>query len=95
MSDSGSLRCLKTWANSAKSTRQSVGSMAMQAAVEVRFADHRWHVAVLVEEPAGLLDVAAEEGRGHQGDGHHLGGGQRAWGSSRWLMAFKKSSHKQ
>jgi hypothetical protein len=34
----------------------------VDAAVEVRFADHLLHVAVLVEEPAGLFDVGAEEG---------------------------------
>jgi hypothetical protein len=35
----------------------------VDAAVEVRFADHLLHVAVLlVEEPAGLFNVGAEEG---------------------------------
>ena len=45
------------------------GLDGVDAAIEVRFADHLWHVAVFVEEPAGLVDVGAEEGRGHQGDG--------------------------
>jgi hypothetical protein len=47
----------------------------MDAAVEVRFADHLLDVAVFMEESAGLFNVAGEEGRGHQGDGHDLGGG--------------------
>jgi hypothetical protein len=50
------------------------GLYGVDAAVEVRFADHLLHVAVLVEEQAGLVDVAPEEGGGHQGDGHHFGG---------------------
>jgi len=27
-----------------------------------------------MQEPAGTVDVATEEGGGHQGNGHHLGG---------------------
>jgi len=52
----------------------------MDAAVEVALADHLLHVAVLVEEPAGLVDVAGEEGGGYQGDRHHFGGGQPGLG---------------
>ena len=52
----------------------------VDAAVEVRFADDRGHIAVLFEESAGLFDVATEEGRGHQRDGHHLGGRQQNLG---------------
>jgi hypothetical protein len=51
------------------------GLDGVQAPVEVRFADHLWHGAVFVEEPAGFVDVTAEEGRGNQGDGHNFGGG--------------------
>jgi hypothetical protein len=33
-----------------------------------------------VEEQAGLVDVAVEEGSGHQGDCHHFSGGQPGLG---------------
>src|SRR4051812_30288214 len=44
--------------------------------VEAAFADHPWHVAILVEKPAGPVDVGAEEGSGYQGNGHNFGGGE-------------------
>jgi hypothetical protein len=44
--------------------------------VEAALADHLLHVGVLVEEPASLVDVGTEEGRGHQRNGHHFGGGE-------------------
>ena len=52
----------------------------MDAAVEVRFGDHVGHVAIFVEEPAGMVDVGAEEGRSYQGNGHNLGGGEPSLG---------------
>src|SRR5215207_1128872 len=52
------------------------GLDGVDAAVEATLADRGGHVAVLAQEPAGPLHVPAEEGGGHQGDGHHLGGGQ-------------------
>ncbi len=56
------------------------GLDGVQAAVKVTLAEHLWHVAELMQEPVCLLDLAAEEGRGHQGDGHDLGGGQPGLG---------------
>jgi hypothetical protein len=50
------------------------GLDGVQATVEMRFADHLFHVAVFVEEPASFFDLAAEEGGGYQGDGHDFGG---------------------
>jgi hypothetical protein len=46
----------------------------MQPMVEAAFTDHLWHVAVLlVEEPAGFVDVGAEEGCSYQWDSHDFG----------------------
>jgi hypothetical protein len=48
----------------------------VQPAVEAALRDRLWYVAVLVQKRAARLDVAAEEGRGHQGDGHDFSGGE-------------------
>ncbi len=63
-------------------TPPEFGLDGVDAAVEATLADLLGgHVAVLAQEPAGPLDVPAEEGGGHhQGDGHHLGGGQAGLG---------------
>src|SRR5215217_9068295 len=50
-----------------------VGLYGVQPTVEATLGDRLGYVAVLVEERATRLDVAREEGRGHQGYGHHLG----------------------
>jgi hypothetical protein len=50
---------------------------------------------VLVKEQTGFVDVGAEEGGVHQGDAHYFGGGEPDLGSSRWRVAFEKSSHEQ
>src|SRR4051794_39510240 len=50
------------------------GIDSVQPMVEAALADHLWHVSVLVEEAAGLVDVATEEGGGYQGEGHQLSG---------------------
>jgi hypothetical protein len=47
----------------------------VQPVVEATLTDHLWHVAVLVEKPAGLDDVGAEEGGSHQGDAQNFSGG--------------------
>ncbi|MDP9381967.1 MAG: hypothetical protein M3Q29_17835 [Chloroflexota bacterium] len=72
------------------------GLDGVDAAVEATLAEYLLHVAVLVEEQAGLVNVGAEEGRGHKG--HSLITSAvdiPTWRSSWWPMAFKKSSHKQ
>jgi len=56
----------------------------VDAAVEATLADLLGgYVAVLAQEPAGLLHVPTEEGGGHQGDGHQLGGRQ----AGLWVVA--------
>jgi hypothetical protein len=52
------------------------GVDGMQSAVEPALGYHVWHVAVLVEEEASLVDVRAEGGGGCEGHRHHLGGGE-------------------
>src|SRR5919205_3922385 len=42
--------------------------------VKATLTDHVWHIAILVEEAAGSIDVGAKESCGYQGNGHHLGG---------------------
>jgi hypothetical protein len=51
-----------------------IGIDFVQPVVEAAFADHLWHIAILTQEPAGFIDVGAEEGCGYQGNAHNLGG---------------------
>jgi hypothetical protein len=66
----------------------------VQATVEVALAYHGGHVAVFVEEAASLVDVAPEEKVvATKGTLITSAVVSRSWGSSRWSMAFRNSSH--
>jgi hypothetical protein len=52
----------------------------VEASVEPALGYHGGHVAVLVEEEAASVDIAAEEGAGCEGHRHHLGGGESGLG---------------
>ena len=47
-----------------------------QPSVEAAFGDRFWYVAVLIQERAARLDVAAKEDSREQGYAHHFGGRQ-------------------
>lgn len=62
----------------------------VQPMIEAAFAEHLWHVAVLAQEAAGLVDVGTEEGRGYQGDGHNFGGCEPNLGIVKAVHSFQE-----
>src|SRR4051794_13141741 len=58
-----------------KESLPEFGIDGVQPVVEAAFTDHLWHVAILSQEPAGLVDVGTEEGGSNQGNGHNFGCG--------------------
>ena len=67
----------------------------MQPAVEMALAYHLLPAAVLVNEPAGFVNIGAKKVGAHQGMIITSAVDSSTWESSRWRKAFKNSSHEQ
>jgi len=67
---------LETFGQHIEERSPKAGIYGVQSSVEAALGDSLGYVAVFVQERAARLEVTGEEGAGHEGYGHHLGGGQ-------------------